>query len=143
MVYRGKWYAEPDYSLLPPGQWCDCDHLANAIMKEGYTPKTTMENLVENIFDSMKICEELQPYYFYYKLSDWLSFVQIQGGFERFDTYEPIGELKPWPDDVPRAEPRQPPKEEKWRMSTDDAVKVFFVVLGAIVYMAYIILRDL
>lgn len=46
----GQWTEEKDYSIYPKEKWCDYDYMAYEIRKNGYEPKTTMENLITVIF---------------------------------------------------------------------------------------------
>ena len=46
----GRWTEEKDYSQYPKEKWCDYDYMAAWIRKQGYEPRTGMENLITNIF---------------------------------------------------------------------------------------------
>ena len=46
----GRWTEEKDYSAYPKEKLCDYDYMAIWIRKQGYEPKTDMENLIANIF---------------------------------------------------------------------------------------------
>lgn len=46
----GKWTEEKDYSTYPKEKWCDYDYMAAWIREQKYEPKTSMENLITNIF---------------------------------------------------------------------------------------------
>lgn len=46
----GRWTEEKDYSQYPKEKWCDYDYMATWIRKQGYEPRTGMENLITNIF---------------------------------------------------------------------------------------------
>ena len=46
----GIWIEEKDYSTYPEEKWCDYDYMAAWIKKQGYEPKTSMENLITIIF---------------------------------------------------------------------------------------------
>lgn len=46
----GRWTEELDYSVYPKEKWCDYDYMAAWIREKGYIPKTSMENLIHNIF---------------------------------------------------------------------------------------------
>lgn len=48
--WRGEWTEEKDYSTYPKGKWCDYDYMAAWIREQKYEPKTSMENLITNIF---------------------------------------------------------------------------------------------
>lgn len=45
----GRWTEEKDYSIYPKEKWCDYDYMAAWIRKQGYEPKTDMENLITMI----------------------------------------------------------------------------------------------
>lgn len=45
----GLWHAEIDYSGVPKGEMCVCDHIAQWIGTLGYEVLTTIDNLVLNI----------------------------------------------------------------------------------------------
>lgn len=51
----GRWTEEKDYSRYPKEKWCDYDYMAAWIRKQGYEPRTGMENLITNIFRSMNL----------------------------------------------------------------------------------------
>ena len=46
----GQWEENKDYSTYPENEWCDMDYMAVWIRSKGYEPKTSMENLITNIF---------------------------------------------------------------------------------------------
>ena len=46
----GRWTEEKDYSTYPEEKWCDYDYMAIWIREQGYTPETSMENLITMIF---------------------------------------------------------------------------------------------
>ena len=46
----GRWTEELDYSVYPKEKWCDYDYMAAWIREKGYIAKTSMENLIHNIF---------------------------------------------------------------------------------------------
>ena len=48
--WTGEWTEEKDYSKYPKGKWCDYDYMAAWIREQKYEPKTSMENLITNIF---------------------------------------------------------------------------------------------
>ena len=48
--WTGKWTEEKDYSVYPKEKWCDYDYMAVWIREQKYEPKTSMENLITNIF---------------------------------------------------------------------------------------------
>ena len=47
----GRWTEEKDYSTYPKEKWCDYDYMAAWIREEGYTPETSMENLISTMFN--------------------------------------------------------------------------------------------
>ena len=46
----GKWAEEKDYNIYPKEEWCDYDYMAVWIREQGYKPKTSIGNLITNIF---------------------------------------------------------------------------------------------
>lgn len=46
----GRWTEEKDYNTYPKEKWCDYDYMAAWIREQGYTPETSMENLITMIF---------------------------------------------------------------------------------------------
>ena len=48
--WTGEWTEEKDYSTYPKEKWCDYDYMAAWIREQKYEPKTSMENLITNIF---------------------------------------------------------------------------------------------
>lgn len=48
--WTGEWTEEKDYSTYPKDKWCDYDYMAAWIRERKYEPKTSMENLITNIF---------------------------------------------------------------------------------------------
>lgn len=46
----GRWTEEKDYSVYPKEKWCDYDYMTIWIREQGYTPETSMENLITMIF---------------------------------------------------------------------------------------------
>lgn len=51
MVDRyGRWTEEQEYSKYPKEKWCDYDHMAVWIRKQGYEPKIPIDDLIANIF---------------------------------------------------------------------------------------------
>ena len=48
--WTGEWTEEKDYSTYPKEKWCDYDYMAVWIREQKYEPKTSMENLITNIF---------------------------------------------------------------------------------------------
>ena len=49
--WTGEWTEEKDYSTYPKEKWCDYDYMAAWIREEGYTPETSMENLISTMFN--------------------------------------------------------------------------------------------
>ena len=82
----GRWCEEKDYSKYPEELWTDYDHMANWIRKQGYEPKTGMENLIDMIFLHYEgECEEDNKEFY---VEDCMEYVMNSGGIEMFD-YEP------------------------------------------------------
>ena len=88
----GRWYEEEDYSTYPKEKWCDMDRVANYIREQGYTPKTSMENLIENIiayFESeVEEDDMFSPAYgedLNIHVPYLSAFVVASGGFREFD----------------------------------------------------------
>lgn len=48
--WTGEWTEEKDYSIYPKDKLCDYDYMAAWIREQKYEPKTSMENLITNIF---------------------------------------------------------------------------------------------
>ena len=73
----GVWYPEKNYSTYPKEKWCDCDRLCVAIRKDGYVPKTSMNNLVNMVF----------AYYMedFESVDDVVQEVYASGGWKEFD----------------------------------------------------------
>lgn len=89
----GRWTYEPN---TPENKKCDCDRLADWIISENYTPKTSIENLVEMIilyFDCEDNYGEYDPetgfggYGDYYTLEECQNYILNMGGFEEFDYF--------------------------------------------------------
>lgn len=47
----GRWIEASDYNTYPKEKWCDYDVMAAWIREQGYKPKTSMDNLINMIFD--------------------------------------------------------------------------------------------
>ena len=97
--YYGKWKAEKNCDLFPKNKWCDLDYVASWIYDLGYTPKTTIENLVEMILLHYDGCLYDNDIYFYgtdieesengvmISIEDVSCFVEENGGLKEFDYY--------------------------------------------------------
>ena len=48
--WTGEWTEEKDYGEYPKEKWCDYDYMAAWIREQKYEPKTSMKNLITNIF---------------------------------------------------------------------------------------------
>ena len=48
--WTGEWTEEKDYSTYSKEKWCDYDYMSVWIREQKYEPKTSMENLITNIF---------------------------------------------------------------------------------------------
>ena len=92
MVDRyGRWTYEQN---TPENEKCDCDRIADWISEKGYTPKTTIENLVEMImlyFDYPdnfgEYDEEIGAggYGKRFTIDSCKQYVEDSGGFQEFD----------------------------------------------------------
>lgn len=63
--WYGKWKAEKDYSIIPENKWCDLDYVADFVIRKGYEPRTSMENLCYMIlehYDNDKFFEDRMYY---------------------------------------------------------------------------------
>lgn len=60
----GRWTEEKDYSTYPEEKLCDYDKMAIWIREQGYTPETSMENLITMIFSyyEEEICNHVSDY---------------------------------------------------------------------------------
>lgn len=76
----GNLTPEKDYSGYPPEKWCDCDRVANEVIKSGYSPKTSVGNIVRNIFAVLEGNAKVS-------VKKCLDIVRLCGGFEEFDFY--------------------------------------------------------
>lgn len=96
--YYGKWKAEEDYKSYPKNKWCDLDYVANWINESNYTPKTSLENLVEMIFahyDGYLVDNNMEFYSdieesengLMVSIKDISCFVEESGGCAEFDYY--------------------------------------------------------
>lgn len=80
----GRWTEEKDYSVYPKGEWCDYDEMAVWIRECGYNPKTTMENLITNIFSHFDVeVENVEGLYF--SIEKCKEYVEMSGGLSEFD----------------------------------------------------------
>jgi hypothetical protein len=84
----GRWAEESDYSEYPILKWCDLDHVANFIRKQGYEPKIDMGELCERII--WEFCEdyEYEPHYgndLMICMPNLMFFVEACGGVKEFD----------------------------------------------------------
>ena len=83
----GRWTEEKDYSTYPKEKWCDYDEMAVWIRKCGYEPKTTMENLITNIFMYFEeLMDSIDTLFF--SIDNCIGFVETNGGLSAFD-FEP------------------------------------------------------
>lgn len=83
----GRWHEEKDYSTYHKEKWCDYDHMANWIRKQGYEPQNnTMEKLIDMIFLHYEgECEDEDKEF---DVEECMEYVMNSGGIEMFD-YEP------------------------------------------------------
>jgi hypothetical protein len=92
--WTGRWYPEEDYSKYPEEKLCDCDRLCIAIRAAGYTPRTSMENLVNMVmahFDDSEHYGEYDPetgcggYGDSFTIEGCLQYIEDSGGWKEFD----------------------------------------------------------
>ncbi len=91
----GRWTEETDYSIYPQYKWCDYDYMAVWIRSKNYTPKTTMENLIEMIFahydSEIETGDSKYDWYLPDKEGIYTEsckeYVEDNGGLEEFDYY--------------------------------------------------------
>lgn len=89
----GNWTYKPN---TPKWKKCDCDHLAEWIISRGYTPKTSIENLVEMIILHFDCSDNYGEYNHetgcggygdYFTFERCMDYVDDSGGFEEFDYF--------------------------------------------------------
>ena len=89
----GQWVYVPN---TPENKKCDCDRIADWILEQGYTPKTTIENLVEMIiayFDCSDNYGEYDSetgcggYGEDFTIESCKQYVEDSGGIQEFDYY--------------------------------------------------------
>lgn len=89
--WYGRWTYEPN---TPEEKKCDCDRIADWILEKGYTPKTTIENLVEKIIlhfdcpDNFGDYDEETGFGGYgecFTIEECKRYVEDSGGIEEFD----------------------------------------------------------
>lgn len=80
----GRWTEEKDYANYPAEKMCDYDHMAVWIRKQGYEPKTTMENLITIIFLHFQNDSNLE-YGTEFTIEGCKQFVEDSGGLKEFD----------------------------------------------------------
>ena len=91
--YFGRWIEEKDYKMYPKGKWCDMDYVASYIRRRGYSPKTTMENLINMIILHLEgEVEEGNFSQMYDKnsminIENLSAFVDASGGLKEFDYF--------------------------------------------------------
>lgn len=95
-VFMGMWHWDPD---VPEAQWCDCDYVADFIVESGYTPNTSIEEVVYNIIACYDQYLTLRNLKFYcieedtrdfpmnkmIHMTDVSWFVRDNGGIKEFD----------------------------------------------------------
>ena len=95
---NGNWIEEKDYSVYPEEKWCDYDYMAVWIRSKGYEPKTSMQNLIDNVLDYYEsMCKITEKRYFEVKdtreypdnlmvnIPDVELYVESSSGLEYFD----------------------------------------------------------
>ena len=80
----GRWTEEEDYSKYPKEKWCDYDEMCVWIKNQNYTPKTTMENLISNIFAHFDLEIEDTPGLFF-SIENCQEYIESSGGLAEFD----------------------------------------------------------
>lgn len=84
----GEWTEEKDYSKFPRKNWCLYDYVAVLIREENnYEPRTTMENLINNIFIGVDKATEHWADIVEHDPMDIICWVKDSGGFGKFDYY--------------------------------------------------------
>jgi hypothetical protein len=94
----GRWIAEESYESYPKEKWCDCDYIAYWIKNTGYTPKTSIENLVNmtlTYYDGYLYDNDVEFYTDIKEsengnmisIEDVCCFVEDNGGLREFDYY--------------------------------------------------------
>ena len=83
--WYGNWFEEKDYTNYPMDEWCDYDHMAVWIRKNGYEIKTNMENLITIIF--LHFDGELEETNAEFTIEGCKRFVEESGGLAVFDYY--------------------------------------------------------
>lgn len=90
----GKWTPEKDYDNYPTYKLCDMDRIANLIIKQGYTPKTSLKNLSEMLaIHFSDACNEDSVFFgleydedgMVYNLSALNTYIEASGGLKEFD----------------------------------------------------------
>ena len=78
----GHWIYEPN---TPTEKKCDCDRLADWIIRTGYQVKTSIENLTEMIISYAEDWYSSERENWEYNLDDVIEYVENSGGIEEFD----------------------------------------------------------
>lgn len=89
----GAWVVEDNYLVFPKEDWCDMDYVADYIIKQKYTPKTSMENLILNLISNFEIETEDSSSEFFPTYNDDLminmegiqNYAEASGGLKEFD----------------------------------------------------------
>ena len=88
----GHWTPEVDYSMYPKEKWCDMDWVAAWIQQQGYTPRTSLENLTVMciLHFEGEVEDENSPYCPDYfddgiNIDGLIRFVEAFGGLREFD----------------------------------------------------------
>lgn len=80
--WYGNWTFEPN---TPEDKKNDSDRVAEWILSKGYTPKTSIENLVDMIWAYYDSPDNDHPEEF--DINSIAEFVEISGGLSEFDYY--------------------------------------------------------
>lgn len=91
--WSDRWTPEDDYSQYPKEKWCDLDMVADFVVKQGYVPKTSLENLVVMLVLHFEGEIEDEESWFgpecnedgTYNLSGLEAFIEASGGLSEFD----------------------------------------------------------
>ena len=88
MVNNGIWKPDVDYSVIPEGKMCDYDYVARYMQRVGYTPKTSIENVVMQSTADFDNEEEFVPKNYsnlMINMEAFADFIEANSGFEEFD----------------------------------------------------------
>lgn len=91
--WAGRWTPEDDYSQYPKEKWCDFDRVADYVVKQGYVPKTSLENLVVMLVLHFEGAIEDEESWFgpeldkngTYNVGGLAAYIETTGGLKEFD----------------------------------------------------------